>query len=492
MTRRLFLLTVLCSVLLGAAAVLTQQRAEGDAANQIVGRIRAEGLQRSRALALYRTLTDEIGARLTGSPAHVQAARWARDRFMEFGLTNPHLEPYEFGHGWQVDQMSVEMTAPRYQRLIAYADAWSPPTKGVVSGRAVYVGDRTAAQIQAMAGQLRGAIVLTHLPQTEWVDHDRPQPGLDDRPVATGNPTLAGAKSTTPAAELMPLLARAGAAVALRPSAYRDGTVGVTGNRGTAPDGVPTVVVAGEQYNVLARLAAGGHPVSLRVELRARYLEDDRNSYNVIADIPGRDAALRDQVVLVGGHLDSWHTASGATDNADGAVAVMEAMRIIKALGVEPRRTIRAALWSGEEQGLLGASAYLMQHFNTPAGRDQLAVYLNDDPGSGRTLGFYMEGNRAAKAIFDRWLEPLKDLGATRNIIEGIGATDHVPFNQAGLPGFNVIKDFEAYDERTRHTNADYPERMTDEELKQSAIVMATFAWQAAMADEKIPRMPAR
>jgi hypothetical protein len=454
----------------------------------MIARIRTEGLQRSRALALYRTLTDEFGARLTGSPAHVQAARWARDRFMEFGLANPHLEPYEFGRGWQLEHLSVEMTEPRYQPLIAYAEAWTPSTKGIISGRIVYVGDKTAAQIQAIAGQLRGAIVLTHLPQTEWVDKDRPQPGLDDRPVATGNPALAQAKSTTPASDLMPLLQRAGAAVALKPSAYRDGTVGVLGNRATPTEAVPSIVVAGEQYNVLARLAAGGHPVSLRVELRTRYVEDDRNSYNVIAEIPGRDPALRDQVVLIGGHLDSWHTASGATDNADGAVAMMEAMRILKALGVESRRTIRAALWSGEEQGLLGARAYLMQHFNTPAARDQLAVYLNDDPGSGKTLGFYMEGNRAAKAIFDRWLEPLKDLGATRNIIEGIGATDHVPFNEAGLPGFNVIKDFDAYDERTRHTNADYPERMSEDELKQSAIVIATFAWQAAMADEKIPR----
>jgi len=251
---------------------------------------------------------------------------------------------------------------------------------------------------------------------------------------------------------------------------------------------VPSIIVAGEQYNILARLAAAGHPVSLRVELRARYVESDRNSYNVIAEIPGRDAALRDQVVLVGAHLDSWHTASGATDNADGAVAVMEAARILRALGTEPRRTIRIALWSGEEQGLLGARAYLMQHFNTPAARDQLAVYINDDPGSGKTLGFYMEGNGPAKAIFDRWLEPLKELGATRNIIEGIGATDHVPFNEAGLPGFNVIKDFGAYDERTRHTNADFPERMSEDELKESAIFMATFAWQAAMSDEKIPR----
>ena len=484
--RRRLTVSVVVFAWLGVASVLTQR-----ASDEMVARIRGEGQQRSRALSLYRTLTDEIGARLTGSPAHVQAANWARDRFAEWRLANPHLEPYEFGRGWQVEHLSVEMTEPRYVPLIAYAEAWSPSMTGVVSSRVVYVGDKTAAQIQAMAGQLRGAIVLTHLPQAEWVARDRPQPGLDDRPVSTGNPTLPSARSTTPATEMMPLLRSAGAAVALRPSAYRDGTVGVTGNRNIAPDAVPMIVVAGEQYNVLARLAAAGTPVSLRVDLRTRYT-DDRNSYNVIAEIPGRDPALGDEVVLVGAHLDSWHTATGATDNADGAVALMEAMRILTALGAQPRRTIRAALWSGEEQGLLGARAYLTQHFSSQADRDRLAVYLNDDPGSGRTLGFYMEGNRGAKAIFDRWLEPLKDLGATRNIIEGIGATDHVPFNEVGLPGFNVIKDFDAYDERTRHTNADYPERVTEDELKQSAIVMATFAWQAAMADEKIPRVPAK
>jgi Zn-dependent M28 family amino/carboxypeptidase len=484
MRRYLFAATILL-LTLGVTRAVTQQSNGGD----MVAQIRAEGLQRSRALALYRTLTDEIGARLTGSPAHLRAANWARDRFMEWGLSNPHLEPYEFGRGWELEHISVEMTEPRYFPFIAYGEAWTTSTKGVVSGRAIYVGDKNASQIQAMAGQLRGAIILTHLPVTEFVDSDRPQPGLEDKPVATGNPTLPGARSTTPVSELMPILAKAGAAVALRPSAYRDGTVGVLGNRNTANDAVPSIIVSGEQYNILARLAAAGHPVSLRIELRTRYIENDRNSYNVIAEIPGRDAALRDQIVLVGAHLDSWHTASGATDNADGAVAVLEAARILRTLGTEPRRTIRLALWSGEEQGLLGARAYLMQHFNTPAARDQLAVYLNDDPGSGKTLGFYMEGNGAAKAIFDRWLEPLKDLGATRNIMEGIGATDHVPFNEAGLPGFNVIKDFGAYDERTRHTNADFPERMSEDELKESAIFMATFAWQAAMADEKIPRM---
>ena len=437
---------------------------------------------------MYLTLTDEIGARLTGSPAHLQAARWARDRFAEWGLASPHLEPFEFGRGWQLEHVSVEMTEPRYMPLIAYADAWSPSTAGVVSGRAVYIGDKTAAQIQAMADQLRGAIVLTHLPQAEFVDRDRPQPGLDDRPVATGNPSLPQAAEHARRQRPERHCSEAGAAVALRPSAYRDGTVGVTGNRATPSDAVPSIVVAGEQYNVLARLAAQGRPVSLRVELRTRYFEEDRNSYNVIAEIPGQDPELREQIVLVGAHLDSWHTASGATDNADGAVAVMEAMRIIRALGAAPRRTIRVALWSGEEQGLLGARAYVAQHFATPAARNQLAVYLNDDPGSGKTLGFYMEGNTAAKAPLRSLARAAEDLGATRNIIEGIGSTDHVPFNEAGLPGFNVIKDFDAYDERTRHTNADYPERMSEDALKQSAIFMATFAWQAAMADDKIPR----
>src|SRR5678815_4834702 len=207
MHRRLILLLV-SMPLIGVAFVAGQQRDAGD----MVARIRAEGLQRSRALVLYRTLTDEIGARLTGSPAHVRAANWARDRFMEWGLANPHLEPYEFGRGWQLDKIAVEMTEPRYFPLIAYADGWSPSTKGVVAGRVVYIGDKSAQQIQAMAGQLRGAIVLTHLPQTEWVDKDRPQPGLDDKPVATGNPTLPTARSTTPMPEMMPLLARAGAA----------------------------------------------------------------------------------------------------------------------------------------------------------------------------------------------------------------------------------------------------------------------------------------
>ena len=454
----------------------------------IAARIREEGLERSSAQQLYLTLSDAIGARLTGSPSHMKAAQWARERFAAWGLANPRLEPFRFGRGWSLQKISVELISPRYMPLTAYADAWTPSTAGVLSGRAIYIGDKTAAEIAALGPRLTGAIVLTHLPQAQFIDTDRPQPGLNDQPVRTGNPASPTARSTAPLDQVLAVVQKSRAGVALKPSAYRDGTVGVLGNRATADGAVPSIVIAAEQYNMLARLAAANEAVELRIELRTQYHEDDLNTYNVIADIPGTDPALRDQVVLVGAHLDSWHTANGAPDNGDGAAAAMEAMRILAAVGARPRRTIRVALWSGEEQGLLGARAYIAQHLTAQADRDKLTVYLNDDPGSGKTLGFYMEGNAAAKAIFDAWLEPLKDLGMTRNIIEGIGSTDHVPFNEAMLPGFNVIKDFDAYDERTRHTNADYPERMTADELKQSAIVLATFAWRAAMRDDSIPR----
>jgi hypothetical protein len=478
-----------CAVFAGMVfASLALTHAQQPAELEVAGRIKEEGLQRSQAQQLYLSLVDGIGARLTGSPSHVKAAQWARERFAAWGLANPRLEPFRFGRGWSLQKISVEMTSPRYMPLTAYADAWTPSTAGVLTGRAVYIGDKTAAEIAALAPRLEGAIVLTHLPQALFVDRDRPQPGLNDQPVRTGNPASPTARSTASVDQILAALQKSRAAVALKPSAYRDGTVGVLGNRDTTNGAVPSIVLAAEQYNMLARMAAANQPVELRIELRTQYHEDDLNTYNVIAEITGTDPALRDQVVLLGAHLDSWHTAIGATDNGDGAAAAMEAMRILTAVGARPRRTIRVALWSGEEQGLLGARAYIAQHLTSQTERDKLAVYLNDDPGSGKTLGFYMEGNAAAKAIFDSWLEPLKDLGVTRNIIEGIGSTDHVPFNEAILPGFNVIKDFDAYDERTRHTNADYPERMTGDELKQSAIVLATFAWRAAMRDEPIPR----
>ncbi len=236
---------------------------------------------------------------------------------------------------------------------------------------------------------------------------------------------------------------------------------------------------------MLVRLAEA---VELSIEVGVRFDEESLDSNNILAEIPGTDPALEDEVVLVGAHLDSWHTATGATDNADGAAAVMEAMRILSALDARPRRTIRVALWGGEEQGLLGSRAWVKQNLGDEAARDQIAVYLNDDPGSGETYGFYMEENAAAKEIFDAWLEPLSDLGVRRNVIEGIGSTDHVPFVALGVPAFNTIKEFENYDVRTRHTNADLADAVSLEGVRQSAVVMAVVAWHAAMRDAQIPR----
>jgi Zn-dependent M28 family amino/carboxypeptidase len=253
---------------------------------------------------------------------------------------------------------------------------------------------------------------------------------------------------------------------------------------------MPSVVLAAEQYNMLVRQVQAGLPVELRIRVGASYDEDGLDSYNVFAEIPGRDPAIGDEIVLVGAHLDSWHTATGATDNADGVAAVMEAMRILAALDAAPRRTIRAALWGGEEQGLLGSRAWVEQQLADPAVRGRIAVYLNDDPGSGKTYGFYMEQSEAAKEIFDAWLEPLRDLGARRNVIEGIGSTDHVPFVQLGVPAFTTIKDFRHYDVRTRHTNADFADAVDVEDVRQSAIVMAVVAWHAAMRDDAMPRLP--
>jgi len=248
-------------------------------------------------------------------------------------------------------------------------------------------------------------------------------------------------------------------------------------------------VLAAEHYNMLVRLVQAGLPIELRIEVGARFHED-LEAYNVLAEIAGSDPALRDEVVFVGGHLDSWHTATGATDNADGVTAVMEAMRILAFLDTRPRRTIRVALWGGEEQGLLGARAYVEDHLRDAAARDRISVYLNDDPGTGATYGFYMQENEKAKRIFDAWLQPLRDLRVRRNVIEGIGSTDHVPFDEVGLPAFTVIKDFHNYDVRTRHTNADLADAVDVDDLEQSAVVLAVIAWHAAMRDERIPRTP--
>jgi carboxypeptidase Q len=479
-------MTLAAGLLLGL--LLVAAAAQGPVDQRMVAAIKAEGLNQSEAPDLFYTLTDRLGQRLTGSPAHMEAARWAVERFKKWGLANPHMEPFEFGRGWSLEKLTIEMIAPRYMPLIGYAEAWSPPTSGILMGTPLYIGDSRAEEIDRLGSRLRGAIVLTHRPQTEFLLTDRMQPSEGNGPVRTGNPPFPEPTSTTPTQQMLERLQANATGVALKPGAMEHGTVRVQGNRTTPNGAVPSVVLAAEHYNMLVRMVQAGVQVQLKIEVGARFYENDRNSYNVLAEIPGIDPVLRDEVVLIGAHLDSWHTATGATDNADGVTAVMEAMRILKAVNARPRRTIRVVLWAGEEQGLLGARAYVDRNFRNAAARDKLSVYLNDDPGTGATYGFYMQGNEAAKRIFDGWLEPLRELGVRRNVIEGIGSTDHVPFDELGIPAFTVIKDFRNYDTRTRHTNADLADAVKRDDLKQSAIVFAVVTWQAAMRNERIPR----
>lgn len=461
-----------------------QERVDAAAVAAIV----AEAEQRSEAAEIFYELTDRLGPRLSGSPAHDRAARWALERFQTWGLA-ARLESFAFGRGWTLHGLTIDMVAPRYLPLIGYAEAWSPPTSGVLTGVPVYVGDSAAEEIDSIAGRLRGAIVLAARPQAEFLSADRPQPAAEQNSVQTGNPPFPSPSSALPRAELFARLAAHGAGVALLPSSTEHGTVRVQGDRNTPPDGIPSVVLAAEQYNMLVRLAKAGVPVELRVGVDAEYDENGADTFNVFAEIPGSDAVIGKEVVLVGAHLDSWHTASGATDNADGVATVMEAMRLLATIDAAPRRTIRAVLWSGEEQGLLGSRAWVERHLGDELA--QIAVYINDDPGTGRTYGFYMEQSEAAKRIFDAWLEPLRDFGVRRNVIEGIGSTDHVPFVQQGVPAFTTIKDFRDYDVRTRHTNVDFADAVDVDDLRQSAIVLAVVAWHAAMRDDPIPRLAA-
>ena len=457
-----------------------------------LSRIRREGTDHSQVQSLYATIVDQFGPRLTGTPAHKQSAEWARDRLRDFGLQNAALEPWTFGRGWVLDRLVVEMVEPRYAPLIGYADAWSAPTTGDIVATPILLDGKTPADVAAMKNTLAGAIVMT-APEAAFITEDRPQPTLSDAPVRIGQPAPVRPRANAADARaIAETLRAAGIGVSIHTSEGEHGTVFVLGR--DQPGAPPTITLAGEQYNMILRMLKRGIPVKLRVNVQSHYLTDDLNSYNVVADLPGGDPQLRSDVVMIGAHLDSWHTGTGASDNADGVATVMEAMRILKSLGVAPKRTIRVAIWSGEEEGLLGSKAYVTQHFAgdaNKAARDHLFTYFNIDPATGPIYGWYCENSEPAKAIFDEWLAPLKaagDLGVRRNVIEGIGSTDHLSFRAVGIPGFNPIQEYKDYDTRMHHTNVDMYERVREADLKQNAIVMAWFAWQAANTSDRIPR----
>jgi hypothetical protein len=483
----------------------------------MVARLRDEGLQHSRAFAILDSLATVNGPRLTGSPAYMRAVSFVRDHLSGWGLSDVHVEAWPFGRGWELEGFTAEMTAPRYTPLIAYPDAWSPSTKGVISGAPMLIAGISADSLETMRDKLRGAIVLTQPMMTNFIRTDRPDPTADGAPAATPAPTVAvyvdgrrvpagegrgsgpvgtgraaggGRGARGEAQRIATILHDAGVGAVLKPSRGEHGTIFLQ-TRDAGKNAVPTVVVAGEHYNNILRLLQDRVPVTLRVGVQGRYFTEDTNSYNIIAEIPGTDPRLKDEVVMIGAHLDSWHAATGAMDNADGVATVLEAMRILKAVGARPRRTIRVGIWGGEEEGLFGSRAWADRHLGGEANsgaRDKFSVYFNIDPGYGPVYGFYSEGNAAAKAIFDAWLEPFKDLGARKNIMAGIGSTDHLSFIANGVPGFNSIQDYTDYDVRIHHTNMDTIERMNPDDLKEAAIVYAAFAYNAAMRDQMMPR----
>jgi hypothetical protein len=481
-----------------AAALILAGETSGGSRTQpdVLQQIRAEGLQNSRVMQWFEHLVIAIGPRLTGSPEYKAAADWSRETLASFGLSNATLEPFEFGRGWALDRLVVEMIEPRYMPLNAYAEAWSASTRGEIVAAPIFLGDKTPAEVTAMKDRIAGGIVLSQPLVTAFVREDRPQPAASEAPVRIGAPPMPrqGNQDQGATREVAQIIREARPAALIRSSAGEHGTVFVLG-RDQGENAQPSILLAAEHYNMVARMVARGLAVKLRVDLRSRFLTADTRSFNVLAELPGTDPALEKEVVLLGAHLDSWHSAPGATDNADGSAAAIEAMRILKAIGVKPRRTIRLALWGGEEEGLLGSRAHVRMHYAgeaNAAAREQLALYLNLDPGTGPIYGWYMEESAPAKALFDRWLEPLKDLGARRNVDAGIRSTDHVSFREAGIAGFNAIQDYVTYDVRTHHTNVDTYERVREEDLKQNAVVLAWFAYNAAMTDEKLPRPAAR
>ncbi len=490
-------------------------------------RIRQEGLRNSKVMEIASGLMDGIGARLTGSPNMKRANEWTRDKLTELGLSNAHLESWgPFGRGWSYESCSVRMTAPDTVQLEALPKAWSAGTNGPVRGKPVKVKLETSEDLEKAKGKLAGKIVMMNAPAAPR-QHDQPEfrrydekalesiEQFDVSPRQRFTPEEAGRRYRF-RRELAQFLQDEKVVVAIEEGRGDFGTMIVqqSGSQKSAdPQGVPTVTVAAEHYDRIARLLDAGKDVELEVDFHTTFYDQDPNAYNTVAEIPGTDK--KGEVVMLGAHLDSWHTGTGATDNGAGVAATMEAVRILKAIGIAPKRTIRIALWSGEEQGLLGSRGYVGQHFGKraepkdPQQRDlpaflrtektplqlkpehtKLSAYFNLDNGTGKIRGIYAQGNAAIRPIFEAWTEPLRDLGVTTVTMRNTGSTDHVSFDEVGLPGFQFIQDEIEYDTRTHHTNYDTYERLQKEDLMQAATVIATFVWETANRPEMMPRKP--
>ena len=514
------------------AAFLVPAIAIGQPSTEAVNKIKEEGMKRSQAMKTMHYLTDVIGQRLTNSPSQRRANKWTKKQFEKWGLKNAKEDPWgEFGRSWELKAFSAHLISPNYKPVRAYPKAWSPSTNGPITGKVIYVNARKPADLEKYRGKLKGAIILNDGIQ-------RVKPGFEPIAGRLDEKALMDLEYSTPRGQNRPrrrfsaeqiaafrfrrsltkFYMEEGAAVLLSNGGGVDsGTIRVMGaslppSEGTgqfgrgrvrvfsknAPKTLPQLAVEAEQYNRLLRLAKRGVDVQMKVNVDVAWDDSDLMGYNTIAEIPGTD--LADEVVMIGAHLDSWHAGTGATDNGAGTTVVMEAMRILAATGMKPRRTIRVALWTGEEQGLLGSRAYVANNFGTREGQgpnaritkkpayDKFAAYYNLDNGTGQIRGIYSQGNANARPIFRHWLMPFKPWGSTTTTISNTGGTDHLAFDALGLPGFQFIQDRIEYFGRTWHTTQDVADRMLEKDLKRSSIIMATFAYNSAMTDQKLPR----
>ena len=494
----------------------------------VVAELRDEGFNRSRVMEFAHVLTDLYGPRYANSPSYDGAANWARDTFEEFGL-EAALEPWgEFGYAWENRHTSVHITAPRYQPVIGYAQPGTRSTDGKVAGPVGAVdlsAIRTRDDLEALGTRVDTSILLIS-PERELVPNFSPQavrlsdeelggmarleidprnnPGQstdDDEDEPDAERAAAGQEASPELTgrDIETFLERQGVAVLVEVGSSNvgpmdKGIVHVSGDGPLPldePVPMPRVVIAAEHYNRMMRLLAAGTPVEMEIEVRNVLGDDDPLDYNVIAELPGGD--LAHEVVMIGGHLDAEPAGTGATDNAAGSAIVMEAMRLLRAAGLEPRRTIRAALWGAEESGLLGSRSYVREHFGDPASPDKpaahanLSVYFNVD-WYGRFRGMYLQGNDASRPIFEAWMAPFHDVGMTWIVPGNTGGSDHMAFLEAGLQGYQFIQDDLEFFNATFHTNMDVYDRLIADDLRQASVILASFAYHAAMRDELFPR----
>ncbi|MFC1476887.1 M20/M25/M40 family metallo-hydrolase [candidate division KSB1 bacterium] len=514
---RLFskILFVFITIVLLCSSAISQEKVYWD----VVARIRAEGFGNSKIADYSGYLSDVIGPRLTGSPNIREAQQWTKEKMEEMGLENVVIEPWgDHCVGWEVERISIHMLEPDYQLVFGYPYAFTPGTDGVVTGQPMIFALSSREELESYRGQLRGAIVLATPPMpvsprfnpdafrhTEESLSVYAQEGVDllYQRYGKGQPDQQSTRLPVSEAELEAFFKSEGVGVVLKASTGSDGTIFASGRPTSRNDrsidgvrnSVPMIAVAAEHYNRIYRITERGVPVTMEIDIRIHLDDTDTRGYNVIGEIPGSDPDLKDEIVMIGGHLDSWHTGTGASDNAGGVSVALEALRILKTIGAEPRRTIRIGLWSNEEGGLKGARGYVRNHFGNPRdGKnpeyDKFSVYFNMDNGTGQFRGIHLQGNNVAAPIFDAWMQPFHDLRVETLSRYSNNGTDHVAFDEAGLPGFQFIQDRIDYRSRTWHGNMDVFDHVLPEDLMINAVVMAGFAYHAAMRDEKIPRKP--